>query len=95
MRRMNIFSPSRPREADASAEPPSVEHIEAAIKGLEGRDKVGTSAAMFATVGGLAAGATVAGEIDRCVVWPGAPGRPGERLRDASRADARTTVLVR
>lgn len=55
-------------------------------------------AANLAASGGasvVGAGATVAGEIDRCVVWPDAPVRRGERLRDAIRADERTTVLVR
>ena len=55
-------------------------------------------AANLAASGGasvVGAAATVSGELDRCVVWPGAPVRRGERLRDAIRADARTTVLVR
>ena len=55
-------------------------------------------AANLAASGGasvVGAGATVSGEIDRCVVWPGAAVRRGERLRDAIRADERTTVLVR
>jgi NDP-sugar pyrophosphorylase family protein len=55
-------------------------------------------AANLAASGGVSvvgAGATVSGEIDRCVVWPGADVRQGERLRDAIRADKRTTVLVR
>jgi MurNAc alpha-1-phosphate uridylyltransferase len=55
-------------------------------------------AANLATSGGrsvVGAGATVSGELDRCVVWAGAPVRRGERLRNAIRADERTTVLVR
>ena len=55
-------------------------------------------AANLAASGGasvVGAAATVSGEVDRCVVWPGAVVRRGERLRDAIRADERTTVLVR
>jgi MurNAc alpha-1-phosphate uridylyltransferase len=55
-------------------------------------------AANLAASGGasvVGAAATVYGEVDRCVVWPGAPVRRGERLRDAIRADERMTVLVR
>jgi N-acetyl-alpha-D-muramate 1-phosphate uridylyltransferase len=43
----------------------------------------------------VGAAATVDGEVDRCVIWPGAPVRRGEHLHDAIRADERTTVLVR
>ena len=55
-------------------------------------------AANLAASGGasvVGAGATVSGDVDRCVVWPGASVRRGERLRDAIRVDERTTVLVR
>jgi NDP-sugar pyrophosphorylase family protein len=40
-------------------------------------------------------GATVAGTLDRCVVWPGGVVWPGESLTRAIRADETTTVLVR
>jgi hypothetical protein len=43
----------------------------------------------------VGAGAVVDGVIERTVVWPGAIVRARERLRDAIRADERTTVLVR
>jgi N-acetyl-alpha-D-muramate 1-phosphate uridylyltransferase len=55
-------------------------------------------AANLAASGGasvVGAAATVSGEVDRCVVWPGAAVRRGERLSNAIRADERTTVLVR
>jgi NDP-sugar pyrophosphorylase family protein len=55
-------------------------------------------AANLAASGGasvVGAAATVSGDVERCVVWPGAPVRRGERLRDAIRADELTTVLVR
>jgi NDP-sugar pyrophosphorylase family protein len=55
-------------------------------------------AANLAASGGasvVGAGAVVDGEAERCVVWPGAAVRRGERLHDAVRADERTTVLVR
>jgi MurNAc alpha-1-phosphate uridylyltransferase len=40
-------------------------------------------------------GAQVEGELDHCVVWPGARVRPGESLSYAVRADDYLTVLVR
>jgi len=40
-------------------------------------------------------GAVVDGTLERCVVWPGAIVRRGERLVDAIRAGDRMTVLVR
>lgn len=40
-------------------------------------------------------GAVVEGTLRRCVVWPGAIVRPGERLVDAIRAGDGMTVLVR
>jgi hypothetical protein len=40
-------------------------------------------------------GAVVAGEIDRCVLWPGTVVEPSESLSRAIRASADTTVLVR
>ncbi len=40
-------------------------------------------------------GATVDGEIDRCVLWPGAVVHAGERLERAIRAHEHLTVLVR
>ncbi|MGH9274619.1 MAG: sugar phosphate nucleotidyltransferase [Acidimicrobiales bacterium] len=40
-------------------------------------------------------GASVAGVLDRCVVWPGAVVWPGESLTRAIRAGESTTVLVR
>jgi N-acetyl-alpha-D-muramate 1-phosphate uridylyltransferase len=40
-------------------------------------------------------GANVEGELDHCVVWPGARVRPGESLAYAIRADDYVTVLVR
>jgi MurNAc alpha-1-phosphate uridylyltransferase len=55
-------------------------------------------AANLAASGGasvVGAGAVVDGTIERCVVWPGAVVRAGERLRDAIRAGEQTTVLVR
>lgn len=39
--------------------------------------------------------AVVEGELDRCVVWPGARVGPLESLRGAIRASAEVTVLVR
>ena len=55
-------------------------------------------AANLASGGGASVvgeGAVVEGEIDRCVVWPGAAVLPHERLTCAIRADDRMTVLVR
>jgi MurNAc alpha-1-phosphate uridylyltransferase len=43
----------------------------------------------------VGAGATVAGELVRSVVWPGAVVHAGEVLVDAIRIDDRVTVLVR
>jgi MurNAc alpha-1-phosphate uridylyltransferase len=43
----------------------------------------------------VGAGATVAGELVRSVVWPGAVVHAGEVLVDAIRVDDRVTVLVR
>lgn len=40
-------------------------------------------------------GAIVAGELDRCVVWPGAVVWPGESLSQAIRIDDLSTVLIR
>ena len=40
-------------------------------------------------------GAVVAGELDRCVVWPGAVVWPGESLSRAIRLTDTATVLVR
>ena len=42
----------------------------------------------------IGAGATVEGEIARCVLWPGVRVEPGERLSDAIRASAEITVFV-
>ena len=55
-------------------------------------------AANLAESGGrpvVGAGAAVAGDLDRSVVWPGATVVAGERLRCAVRANDRVTVLVR
>ena len=55
-------------------------------------------AANLASSGGVSVvgeGAVVEGEIDRCVVWPGAVVWPHEQLTCAIRADDRMTVLVR
>jgi len=54
-------------------------------------------AANLAASGGASVvgpGSEVEGTVERCVVWPGAKVRRGERLRDAIRAD-QMTVLVR
>jgi MurNAc alpha-1-phosphate uridylyltransferase len=40
-------------------------------------------------------GAEVAGDLERCVIWPGAHVHRGEHLRDATRTTAGRTVLVR
>ncbi len=40
-------------------------------------------------------GAFVDGDVDECVVWPGAVVRPGEHLHRAIRAHEHMTVLVR
>ncbi|MGS2619355.1 nucleotidyltransferase family protein [Micromonospora sp. LZ34] len=40
----------------------------------------------------IGAGASVLGDVERVVVWPGARVRPGERLREAIRAGADLTV---
>ena len=40
-------------------------------------------------------GAAVEGDVERCVVWPGAVVARGERLRDAIRTTVGRTVLVR
>lgn len=60
-------------------------------------DPVDYLRANLAAAGGSAvgAGARVDGEIDECVVWPGAVVHRSERLRRAIRTDAGTTVLVR
>jgi hypothetical protein len=55
-------------------------------------------AANLAASGGrtvVGAGAVVAGQARRCVLWPGAVVRPGEVLVDAVRTTAGRTVLVR
>lgn len=55
-------------------------------------------AANLAASGGqsvIGTGAIVHGSVSRSVVWPGASVESGERLVDAIRADAGTTVLVR
>lgn len=55
-------------------------------------------AANLAASGGesvVGEGATVAGTIDQCVIWPGATVWEGEHLTRAIRADEATTVLVR
>ncbi len=54
--------------------------------------------ANLAASGGAAVigeGATVDGDVERCVVWPGATVDRGESLVDAIRAEGRVTVLVR
>jgi MurNAc alpha-1-phosphate uridylyltransferase len=43
----------------------------------------------------VGAGAVVEGEIEQCVVWPGAHVRPNEHLARAIRAHEHITVLVR
>lgn len=43
----------------------------------------------------VGAGAIVEGQIDQCVIWPGAYVRAEERLRRAIRAHEHLTVLVR
>lgn len=60
-------------------------------------DPVDYLRANLASAGGSAigAGATVEGEVEESVVWPGARVRPGEHLRRAIRTDAGTTVLIR
>jgi NDP-sugar pyrophosphorylase family protein len=55
-------------------------------------------AANLAVSGGesvVGEGARVDGQIERCVIWPGAVVRRDEVLTDAIRCDRRTTVLVR
>ncbi len=55
-------------------------------------------AANLATSGGapvVGEGATVAGSLQRSVVWPGGVVHPGEHLVDAIRVGPRMTVLVR
>jgi N-acetyl-alpha-D-muramate 1-phosphate uridylyltransferase len=60
-------------------------------------DPVDYLRANLAAAGGsvVGEGATVAGEIEESVVWPGAKVRAGERLVRAIRTDAGTTVLIR
>jgi N-acetyl-alpha-D-muramate 1-phosphate uridylyltransferase len=43
----------------------------------------------------VGAGALVEGEVDQCVIWPGAHVRPEERLHRTIRAGRSLTVLVR
>ncbi|BFU46120.1 hypothetical protein KRMM14A1004_43570 [Krasilnikovia sp. MM14-A1004] len=42
----------------------------------------------------VGAGALVLGDVDRCVVWPGASVAAGERLREVIRADTGLTVTA-
>lgn len=58
------------------------QYLEANLSASGGRSVVGE-------------GAIVAGELDRCVVWPGAVVWPGESLSRAIRMDDLATVLVR
>lgn len=59
------------------------------------RDYLAANLAVSGGASVIGAGAAVEGEVERCVVWPGAVVEAGERLVDAVRASAEVTVLVR
>jgi NDP-sugar pyrophosphorylase family protein len=59
------------------------------------RDYLAANLAWSGGASVIGEGAVVDGEVQRCVVWPGARVHPGEVLVDAIRTDTGTTVLVR